>query len=97
MKHALHPDAFGEYVAAASAYENLQTGLGERFIQGVETAIESICQAPERWTVMEQDVRRRLTRVFHYAVLYTIEEDGVLIVAVMHCHRKPGYWHPRVR
>ena len=30
MKHAFHPDAFGEYVAAASAYENLQTGLGER-------------------------------------------------------------------
>jgi hypothetical protein len=28
--------------------------------------------------------------------LYTIENDYVLIIAVMHCHREPGYWHHRV-
>ena len=96
MKHAFHPDAFAEYVAAASAYEAGQPGLGERFIQSVEGAIESICQGPERWTILEQDVRRRLPRVFPYAILYTVEESHVLIVAVMHCHRKPGYWRARV-
>ncbi len=26
----------------------------------------------------------------------TIEKDYVLIIAVMHCHREPGYWHHRV-
>ena len=46
MKHALHPDVLREYVAAASAYEERQPGLGDRFIQSVEGAIESICQAP---------------------------------------------------
>jgi plasmid stabilization system protein ParE len=96
MKHAFHPDALREYVAAASAYEERQPGLGDRFIQSVEGTIESICQAPERWTVLEQDVRRRLTRVFPYAILYTIEQRHVLIVAVMHCNRKPGYWLTRV-
>jgi hypothetical protein len=34
--------------------------------------------------------------VFPYAVLYTIESDYVLIIAVMHCHRKPDYWHSRL-
>jgi plasmid stabilization system protein ParE len=95
MKHAFHPEAFAEYVAAASAYEDGQPGLGARFIQSVESAIEGICQAPERWTILEQDVRRRLTRVFPYAILYVIEENHLLIVAVMHCHRKPGYWRTR--
>jgi toxin ParE1/3/4 len=96
MKHAFHPDALAEYGAAAVAYEERQPRLGERFILSVEDAIASICQAPERWTVLEQDIRRRLTRVFPYAILYTIEEHRVLIVAVMHCHQKPGYWRRRV-
>jgi plasmid stabilization system protein ParE len=96
MKHAFHPDAFAEYAAAASAYEVGQPGLGERFIRSVEGAIEGVCQAPDRWPILEQDVRRRLTRVFPYAILYTTEESHVLIVAVMHCHRKPGYWRTRV-
>lgn len=96
MKHAFHPEALREYVAAANEYQERQAGLENRFIENVEGAIESICQAPERWAVLEQDVRRRLTRVFPYAILYTVEEGYVLIVAVMHCHRKPGYWLTRV-
>lgn len=37
-----------------------------------------------------------LTRVFPYALLYVPLSDHVLIVAVMHCHQKPGYWRPRL-
>jgi toxin ParE1/3/4 len=54
-------------------------------------------EAPERWVVLDQDVRRCLTKVFPYAVLYTIEQDCVLILAVMHCHREPGYWRRRTK
>ena len=96
MKHAFHPYVLAEYVTAAGAYQSGQPGLGERFILSVEGAIEGTCQAPERWPILEQDIHRRLTRVFPYAILYTIEESHVLIVAVMHCHRKPGYWRTRV-
>jgi len=45
---------------------------------------------------MEEDVCRFLTKIFPYAVLYTIERDYILIAAVMHCHREPGYWHHRI-
>ena len=47
MKHAFHPEGFTEYVAAASAYEAGQPGLGSRFIQSVESAIEGICRKLE--------------------------------------------------
>jgi hypothetical protein len=55
-----------------------------------------IIEKPEQWKLLEKDVRRCLTRVFPYAVLYTIEPDYILIVAVMHCHREPGYWKKRI-
>jgi hypothetical protein len=31
---------------------------------------------------------------FPYAILYRIASDEVQIVAVMHLHRRPGYWRP---
>jgi toxin ParE1/3/4 len=37
-----------------------------------------------------------VTHVFPYAVLYTIEPTFILIVAVMHCAREPGYWKTRI-
>jgi toxin ParE1/3/4 len=49
------------------------------------------CTYPE----IDEDVRRCMTRKFPYAVLYTIEQDYLLIIAVMHCSRKPNYWKNR--
>lgn len=95
MRFKFHPDALAEYEEAARYYASCQDGLGLRFIGAVEHAIQQIVEGPERWRVLDGDIRRYLTRVFPYAVLYSIELEYVLIVAVMHCHREPGYWHER--
>ncbi len=44
---------------------------------------------------IDKDVRRCMTRKFPYGILYTIEEDYILILAVMHCNREPNYWKNR--
>ena len=44
----------------------------------------------------QEDIRRCLADIFPYGVLYTIEDDYVLIVAVMHLSREPGYWKKRI-
>ena len=67
-----------------------------RFIASVEDAISRVLDAPTRWRVNDEDVRRCLIRVFPYAVLFTIEAAFLLIVAVMHCSREPNYWRLRV-
>jgi plasmid stabilization system protein ParE len=69
--------------------------VGRRFVAALEDAIDRILESPTRWRVLDEDVGRCLTRVFPYGVLYTIEPDFVLIVAVMHCSREPGYWKQR--
>lgn len=96
MNFEFHPEALEEYKDTARYYEGCQSGLGRRFIASVEQAIHHIIEKPEQWKILEQDVRRYLTRVFPYAVLYTIEADYILIIAVMHCHREPGYWKKRI-
>ncbi len=96
MKYEFHPEALDEFQDAAIFYEEQQGGLGDRFIAAVQSAVGHIVESPNSWRIMEDDVRRFLTKVFPYAVLYTVENERVLIVAVMHCYREPGYWHHRV-
>ena len=96
MRYEFHPEALIEYEEAARYYAGCQEGLELRFIAAVEHAIQQILEAPDRWRILEEDIRRCLTRVFPYAVLYTIEADYVLIIAVMHCHCEPRYWRHRI-
>ena len=96
MRYAFHPEARFDYRDSAAFYAAARPGLGAEFTREVEAVIEQICVAPQRWRLFEQDVRRCLTRRFPFAVLYTIEDDYILIVAVMHGSRKPGYWRHRI-
>ena len=95
MRVVFHPDALAEFRASAEYYEQQQPGLGDRFANAVEVAVAHIAAAPESWRIIEDDIRRCLTKVFPYAVLYSIEPGNILIVAVMHCRREPGYWRNR--
>jgi plasmid stabilization system protein ParE len=96
MKCIYHPEALAEYADAALYYEERTARLGVDFTVEVESAIQSILQAPDRWRCIEEDVRRYLVRRFPYGILYTIEQDYVLILALMHLSREPGYWRHRV-
>ena len=96
MNYKFHPDALDEYREAALWYSNRERTLALRFTTSIEEAIGRIVENPERWRVIEEDVRRCLTRIFPFAILYTIEQDFILIVAVMHWSREPGYWRDRL-
>ena len=96
MIYDFHPEARLEYREAATFYESRRPGLGAAFTLEVEATIERVLEAPDRWRVIEQDVRRCLTHTFPYGILYTIEPDSILIVSVMHLRRKPGYWRARL-
>jgi toxin ParE1/3/4 len=74
MRYEFHPDALAEYEEAARYYAGCQEGLELRFIAAVEHTVQQILEAPERWRILEEDIRRCLTHVFPYAVLYTIEK-----------------------
>jgi hypothetical protein len=96
MIHDFHPEASLEYRKAAIFYDSRRPGLGAAFTLEVEATIERIIKVPDRWPVIEQGVRKCLTHIFPYAILYTIEQDSILIVSVMHLRRKPDYWRNRL-
>jgi plasmid stabilization system protein ParE len=97
MTFIFHPDALAEYADAALYYSDRVPGLGADFVKEVETGIASVIHAPEQSPLVEEDVRRFLVRRFPYGLLYILESDHVLIVAVMHLSREPGYWRHRLQ
>ncbi|BAZ29759.1 plasmid stabilization system [Cylindrospermum sp. NIES-4074] len=97
MKYAFHPAALTEYAEAVKFYAERRVDIAQAFINAVEEAIFQIVESPKRWTIIDEYIRRCLTRKFPYAILYTIEDDAILILAVMHCSREPGYWKERVK
>jgi hypothetical protein len=96
MTYDFHPEARLEYREAAAFYESRRPGLGAAFSLEVEATIRRILETPEKWRCLEQDVRTCRARTFPYAVLYTLQADSVLIIAVMHLRREPAYWRKRI-
>ena len=95
MRVEFHAEAIEELQGAAEYYEERQIGLGSRFLDTVEEAIERIAGNPLAWNLVDEDIRRCLTRVFPYGILYSPDKEFVLILAVAHLAREPGYWRSR--
>jgi len=62
----------------------------------VFSSIDRINEFPEAWQFFESNTRRCLLRRFPYGIVYSIENDSILIVAVANLHRGPEYWSARL-
>ena len=94
-KVRLHPQAEAEMTEAAVYYESRQEDLGKRFLASVQDAINGIVINPRLYPVIDLDVRRCLTKVFPFGVLFRLSDDEITVVAVMHLSRHPDYWKGR--
>jgi mRNA-degrading endonuclease RelE of RelBE toxin-antitoxin system len=71
--------------------------LGNAFLIEVLSAADRIARFPEAWHALSEGVRRcRLSR-FPYGLIYTIDNGDILVLAVAHLHRRPGYWRDRLK
>jgi plasmid stabilization system protein ParE len=84
-----------ELFDAACYYEKQAPGLGQDFLNDIETALRHIMGTPERWPVVNAGIRRSLIRRFPYSLLYRVDPDEIVVLAVMHQKRHPAYWLSR--
>ena len=92
---AFHPEARTDFYDAIDWYEKERQGLGAPFISAVQHAISRAAEAPHHGSPMGADIRRVFVDAFPYAVLYSVESTRLLVVAVAHFRRRPGYWKHR--
>ena len=80
---------------AVRHYEGVQSGLGRRFKTDVGKAARRLREYPYAWSVERGNVRKCLLNTFPYKLLYSVEQDHIVVVAVAHQHRRPDYWVDR--
>lgn len=93
--YRLLSEARRELEAAVAFYDSAHLGLGRDFALEVRALCRRIAESPLAGVEVRPDIRRRILRRFPHAVLYAIENDEVVVVAVAHQKRRPGYWERR--
>jgi plasmid stabilization system protein ParE len=85
-----------EELEDAALYLELEfEGLGISFKQEVRSAVLRITRYPHAWPIERGEIRKYLLHRFPYKLLYSIEANCILIIAVAHQHRRPDYWVDR--
>ena len=96
MKVIFHPEASDEMFESARFFEEKSAGLGSDLISAIQEATRRILMFPESGPIEKWNIRKCLVRGFPFTLLYEANEERIFIVAVMHQHRRPGYWAQRV-
>jgi len=90
------PPAEEEMTEAAIFYQEQSQGLGIVFLDDVQRTIDRLRDNPMLGQTLVDDLRRGLLSRFPFSLIYAIESESLLIVAVAHQHRRPEYWRGRI-
>ena len=95
MSLSFHPDARRELLSAMEWYDDNAGGRGWDLLAEVEAAILNILEYPELWPATHAFCQRCLTGRYPYAIVYQIHDAHIIVFAVAHASRRPGYWKSR--
>ena len=82
--------------AAFEWYESEQPGLGFEFLDEVRAAYTRILDGPFKYQELRSGIRRALTRRFPYAIFFSIEDDLIIVLAILDTVRDPAEWQSRI-
>ncbi len=96
MKYSLHPESESDLREAAGYYkERAGAAFSQAFFTEFEHSIQLLIRHPLLGAVWRHGKRRFVMKHFPYAVIYTIADEEIQILAVAHHSRSPGYWRKR--
>jgi len=84
-----------EYDEAVDWYEARRAGLGVRFLAALQETIQGIAEQPDRWAIVQDDVREVPVSGWPYCLYYQVRDDHVMVIAVFHTSRDPAVWQRR--
>ena len=89
-------EATAEAARAVEHYRGVSEALAHRFIHAFDEAIEHIVALPDARPLVAFGARRCKIERFPYVIVYRKEGDDIIVYAVAHQSRRPGYWRDRL-
>ena len=88
-------EAEEELRLAALFYEAAQPGLGRALIVEVRRAKTVIAAHPLAARVVRGEIRVRSIARFPYRIYYRVRAEEIVVIAIGHRRRRPGFWNSR--
>jgi plasmid stabilization system protein ParE len=92
----LRPKAEADIQTIHDELQQLQSGLGGRFVERVRQVLERLELMPELYGRVWQDVRAARLRKFRHVLYYVAFPDRVEVLAVIHGSQDAKAWQSRV-
>ena len=80
---------YEEVADAFLYYESQSPGLGDRFLQNIDSMYKYISDFPLMYSVNFDDVHRAVLTEFPHAIFYTYGDEEVTILAIRHNKQDP--------
>jgi len=96
MKYSILSPAETEFKEAVDYYNRQSEGLGFEFAFEIEKTLERIIQHPNAWNPLSKRTRQCRCKRFPYGIIYYTRPDEIIVVAIMHLHKKPFSWQDRL-
>lgn len=91
------PQAELDIIDAIAWYEERRTGLGEEFLDEIDSVLQRVIKNPDQFPKIRNNIRRALPHRFPCSVYFAVTQDAVELIAVLHHHRDPRSWEKRIR
>ena len=92
----LLPIAEAEAEESFDWYEQRELGLGPKFRAALKKTTDKIRSNPYMFPVVQgSKVRRALVDDFPYIVVFSVENESILVLSIFHTSRNPMIWRGR--
>jgi plasmid stabilization system protein ParE len=85
-----------ELLEEVAYYNNIELGLGSRFLTAIEDATARALAYPLTGTPASENTRRMFLKDFPFALVYRPDDNGIVVFALAHHARRPKYWRVRI-
>ena len=76
-------------------YAQRSTQAAVHFVNAVDAALSMIAAYPRRFAVVDDCHRECPVKRFPFRIVYRVAAGRVIVVAIAHAKRRPGYWKNR--
>ena len=73
-------------------FEERTEGTGVEFINELDRVVDLIKTFPLAAPEIEPEIRRSLLARFPYALVYAVDDQTIIVIAMAHTRRNPRYW-----
>ncbi|NOZ69901.1 MAG: type II toxin-antitoxin system RelE/ParE family toxin [Deferribacteres bacterium] len=93
----IRPEAEDDLREVFLWYEEKRKGLGYDFLLQVDAGIRFIARNPNIHQTEYRGTRKHFTKRFPYKIIYIVEKDKIIILAVAHGRRGPALIKKRIK